>query len=372
MIFVPRVTRSGLGAVIQAPKVRRISRYGRRGLRGLGDCTDLPGVAYNGVPYCRDNVTGGQVPCSSPACAPASGGAAAGVYSNPAVLAPSFEGATFFGSPESIETLDSQAAQWAASVCTFPSSLQGQDPVSQLRQILQERCAVTNTPDCSNIDSLAQSYGSRASQCLLAPPVVYTPQDRSGGAGAGPGAAAGSGASGARVTAAIQNLSRPGQSFQVGDQWQITVSGAASQPVSGSATKDGASLGTTPFGSTDASGQRVLTGSFGASTVGSWVEVWSVGGVQAPPISFTVAAASSPSGAGSGAGAGAGSSGGGAGSGGSSSGGGGGTSSPGPDAGASSALSFLGSSFSVGSYQVPVWGVLAAVVGVGWMISGRR
>jgi hypothetical protein len=104
-----------------------------------------------------------------------------------------------------------------------------------------------------------------------------------------------SSASGA-VTATLQNTSRPGQSFQVGDSWQLTVTGPANSPVSDTATQNGNSMGTTPYGSTNGSGVFTLTGAIGASQVGTWSETWSVGGVSAPAINFTVSAAPSSSG----------------------------------------------------------------------------
>ena len=91
--------------------------------------------------------------------------------------------------------------------------------------------------------------------------------------------------------AVLTNTSRPGQSFQVGDSWRLTVQGPPNAPVTDSATQNGTSLGTSPYGSTDATGNFSLSGTFDASTVGSWAEVWSVGGVKAPAISFTVSTA---------------------------------------------------------------------------------
>ena len=93
------------------------------------------------------------------------------------------------------------------------------------------------------------------------------------------------------ATATLVNTSRPGQSPQVGDSWQLTITGAPNSPVTDSATQNGTSLGTTPYGSTDANGNFSLSGTFDSSSIGTWVETWSVGGSQASPISFTVAAA---------------------------------------------------------------------------------
>jgi hypothetical protein len=112
-----------------------------------------------------------------------------------------------------------------------------------------------------------------------------------------------SGGSSRGVVAVLSNTSRPGQSFQVGDSWQLNITGTPNSAVSNLATQNGNSLGVTGYGSTDANGNFSLSGSFSASTVGNWTEQWSVGGVNAPSLSFTVSAAQS-SGGGSGSGGG--------------------------------------------------------------------
>jgi len=94
------------------------------------------------------------------------------------------------------------------------------------------------------------------------------------------------------ASATFINTSRPGQSsFQVGDSWQLTIKGAPNQPVSGSASQNGNSLGTTSYGSTDSTGTRVLTGTMDPTTVGNWAELWTVGASPAPVLNFTVAPA---------------------------------------------------------------------------------
>ena len=88
------------------------------------------------------------------------------------------------------------------------------------------------------------------------------------------------------------NLTRGGSSFQVGDNYRLTVQGDPNKPVAGSATQNGKSLGSSQqYGSTDASGSFVLDGGMTADTVGSWAEQWSVGGVPVGSLSFQVAAA---------------------------------------------------------------------------------
>jgi hypothetical protein len=93
------------------------------------------------------------------------------------------------------------------------------------------------------------------------------------------------------TTVALQNTSRPGQAFQVGDSWLITITGTPNSPVTDTATQNGVSLGTTPYGSTDSNGNFSLTGSMASGVVGSWMEQWSVGGVPGPVLNFTVSAA---------------------------------------------------------------------------------
>jgi hypothetical protein len=95
-----------------------------------------------------------------------------------------------------------------------------------------------------------------------------------------------------QAAVAFSNTSRPGATtFQVGDSWQLVITGGANQPVSGSASQNGNSLGTTPYGSTDSTGKLVLTGTMDASTVGNWAELWTVGASPAPVLNFTVAPA---------------------------------------------------------------------------------
>jgi hypothetical protein len=99
---------------------------------------------------------------------------------------------------------------------------------------------------------------------------------------------------GQTVTASIQNTSRPGQPLQVGDSWLVTVMGPPNSPVSNTASIGNWS-GSAPYGSTDENGNFTLTGQATASTVGTWTETWSVGGINAPAITFTVSPAPAPS-----------------------------------------------------------------------------
>jgi hypothetical protein len=88
----------------------------------------------------------------------------------------------------------------------------------------------------------------------------------------------------------ISNQSRPGQPFQVGDSWLLSITGAPSQPVLASANFNGQAYGTnTPMGSTDSTGKFSTSGTFSSAQVGNWSEVWTVGGVAAASITFSVA-----------------------------------------------------------------------------------
>lgn len=97
----------------------------------------------------------------------------------------------------------------------------------------------------------------------------------------------------------LSNLSRPsaGLSFQVGDQFQISITNAPpGAHVVIAATQNGKDMGSTSYGQIGADGSFSLTGTLDASTVGFWTEKWTVGGLPVNSVSFTVSAA--PSGGG--------------------------------------------------------------------------
>jgi len=85
-------------------------------------------------------------------------------------------------------------------------------------------------------------------------------------------------------TVQLTNLTRGGTNFIVGDEWRIDITGPPHEEVKVCATHNGQSLGCTVYGETDATGRFVLSGIMDPSTVGSWVETWYVGGVQATPV----------------------------------------------------------------------------------------
>lgn len=160
------------------------------------------------------------------------------------------------------------SGQWSGRVFGADYIAPGGYALTVLRTDMQGECAAPTPTDqwVSGQITATGSSTSGGSKSPAAPPPV-TP------------------------TASIVNLTRGGASFTVGDRFQLTIRGAANQPVTGTALQNGVNLGTTAYGSTDATGVRVLTGEMDASTVGTWTEIWAVGGVKASPLSFQVAAA---------------------------------------------------------------------------------
>lgn len=180
----------------------------------------------------------------------------------------------------------------------------------------------------------------------IAPGSPYAPAPTPAAPQPGPAPAAGS----LPASVSFVNTSRPGQPFQVGDTWQLTVKGSPNAPVSASASQNGASMGTTPFGSTDATGTLVLNGSFSAAQVGSWLQMWTVGASPAPVLSFSVSA---PAGAPAAA------------------------SASSPPTGATSASAgsltdFFSQTFSLAGFNVPVWAAGLGVVGALWLAGGHK
>lgn len=88
----------------------------------------------------------------------------------------------------------------------------------------------------------------------------------------------------------LTNTTRPAASdFQVGDGFQVVVTGAANQPVSIRTTMQGRTDWGPVAGWTDTSGRWSATGQFEKRDFGGWSEVWTVGGKLATPaIRFSV------------------------------------------------------------------------------------
>ena len=94
-------------------------------------------------------------------------------------------------------------------------------------------------------------------------------------------------------TATILNLSRvAAKDFQVGDRFEIVISGAAKQPVSVRTTMQGRTDWGPVIGWTGSDGRWSSEGQFEKSDFGDWREVWTVGGKQvSPAIQFSLGAA---------------------------------------------------------------------------------
>lgn len=99
--------------------------------------------------------------------------------------------------------------------------------------------------------------------------------------------------SGGQTSVTLENVSNPGQPFQAGDSFQLTISGPANAAVTGSASQNGIAPSTSNQGTTNPSGQLIIQGNFGAGDVGTWQETWTVAGASPTQLSFTVAAAGS-------------------------------------------------------------------------------
>jgi hypothetical protein len=171
-----------------------------------------------------------------------------------------------------------------------------------------------------------------------------------------PAPAAGSYSAGVRLT---NQSGGSNSSFNVGDSWQIIVTGPPNAQVTANATQNGAVFGTnTPMGTIGSNGQLVLSGTFTASEAGTWNETWMVGGQSAGSISFAVAA---PGGSSAGGGS--------TGGGGTTGGGGSSTSS---SSSSSSDFGFLTNTFSIFGVSIPVWAAGAAGLAALYLFSGRK
>jgi hypothetical protein len=88
------------------------------------------------------------------------------------------------------------------------------------------------------------------------------------------------------------NAARPASAdFEIGDRFEILITGAANQPVSVRTTRQGQLDWGPVIGRTDMSGRWSTTGQFEKGDFGDWSEVWTVGGKLAnPAIQFSVGA----------------------------------------------------------------------------------
>ena len=98
----------------------------------------------------------------------------------------------------------------------------------------------------------------------------------------------------------IVNATHPGSgTFEVGDRFEILVTGAPGQPVSVRTTMAGRTDWGPIIGSTDSTGRWSTAGQFEKHDFGSWREVWTVGGrLASPAVEFSVGAPCLPGGRG--------------------------------------------------------------------------
>ncbi|MGC2662139.1 MAG: hypothetical protein WA324_29600 [Bryobacteraceae bacterium] len=91
--------------------------------------------------------------------------------------------------------------------------------------------------------------------------------------------------------AQISNISRPGANgFQMGDRFQIAVTGAPDQPVSVRTIDNGRTDWGPVIGQTDSNGHWSTQGQFRDGDFGSIAEVWSVGSRATPLIRISIEA----------------------------------------------------------------------------------
>jgi hypothetical protein len=86
-------------------------------------------------------------------------------------------------------------------------------------------------------------------------------------------------------SARLINATRPGHDFQIGDRFEILITGAPqNKPVSVRTTTNGRTDWGPIIGLTDIDGRWSTTGKFERADFGDWSEVWTVGGKTANPI----------------------------------------------------------------------------------------
>lgn len=91
----------------------------------------------------------------------------------------------------------------------------------------------------------------------------------------------------AAVTVQLVNFNNPGASFyRVGDGWVLNVNGPPGADVVLTGIFNGNALAPATLGTTDGSGFFTTTGIMDASTVGSWTENYTVGGVASTPVAI--------------------------------------------------------------------------------------
>lgn len=96
----------------------------------------------------------------------------------------------------------------------------------------------------------------------------------------------------------LVNLTHPFSSeFQIGDRFEIQISGAPDQPVSVRTVRQGETDWGPVIGSTDSTGRWSSAGQFAKRDFGGWFEIWTVGDrLATPAIQFEVKAPCLPKG----------------------------------------------------------------------------
>src|SRR5437763_13449456 len=96
----------------------------------------------------------------------------------------------------------------------------------------------------------------------------------------------------------LVNTTRPAsRDFQIGDRFEILITGAPKQPISVRTTMNGSTDWGPVIGSTDDTGRWSTNGRFEKDDFGGWSEAWTVGRKLAGPrISFTIQAPCLPGG----------------------------------------------------------------------------
>src|ERR1700723_2138391 len=98
----------------------------------------------------------------------------------------------------------------------------------------------------------------------------------------------------------IVNTSHPASTeLQVGDKFEVLITGAPNQPVSVRRSVNGRTDWGPVIGTTDSTGRWSTAGQFEKKDFGDWHEVWTVGGkLASPAVEFSVTAPCLPGGQG--------------------------------------------------------------------------
>jgi hypothetical protein len=88
-----------------------------------------------------------------------------------------------------------------------------------------------------------------------------------------------------RPVVQLTNATRPATTdFEIGDRFEIMITGPADQPVSVRTIMNGSTDWGPMIGRTDMSGRWSTAGKFEQGDFGSWSEAWTVGGKLANPV----------------------------------------------------------------------------------------